>query len=152
MFDLDPTKILLLLVIALLVVDPRKLPDLSRRVGRGIRQFRTAAQNLTREMGAEELVEDLKTLNQARGNLAQTVGRELGLDELRDITSSLASTEAEGRGGATAPPPASSSAPSPAAAAPPRPVHTEEPAAAPSPAGAAATSPSPDDGHTSVAL
>jgi sec-independent protein translocase protein TatB len=82
MFDLDPTKILIILVIALLVIDPKRLPQLSRQIGRGVRQFRLAAHNLTREVGAEEIVEDLRGLHQARGTFGQTIRKELGLDEL----------------------------------------------------------------------
>jgi TatA/E family protein of Tat protein translocase len=80
--SVGPTEVLLLLVIALLVLGPTKLPELGRQLGRGIRQFREAARNVTREMGAEDLVEDLKGLNEARGTFGQTVRKELGLDEL----------------------------------------------------------------------
>jgi sec-independent protein translocase protein TatB len=79
---ISSTKILLVLVIVLLVVGPRRLPELARQLGRYIRQFRAMAGNLTHEMGAEDLVDDLRTLNQARGTFAQTIRTELGLDEL----------------------------------------------------------------------
>jgi TatA/E family protein of Tat protein translocase len=80
--SVGPTEILLVLLIALLVLGPTKLPELGRQLGRGIRQFREAARNVTKEMGAEDLVEDLKGLNQARGTFGETVRKELGLDEL----------------------------------------------------------------------
>jgi TatA/E family protein of Tat protein translocase len=80
--SVGPTEILLVLVIALLVLGPTKLPELGRQLGRGIRQFREAARNITKEMGAEDLVEDLKGLNEARGTFGQTVRKELGLDDL----------------------------------------------------------------------
>jgi TatA/E family protein of Tat protein translocase len=80
--SIGPTEIILVLVIALLVLGPTKLPELGRQLGRGIRQFREAARNVTKEMGAEDLVEDLKGLNEARGTFGQTVRKELGLDEL----------------------------------------------------------------------
>jgi TatA/E family protein of Tat protein translocase len=80
--SVGPTEIILVLVIALLVLGPTKLPELGRQLGRGIRQFREAARNVTKEMGAEDLVEDLKGLNEARGTFGQTVRKELGLDEL----------------------------------------------------------------------
>ena len=80
--SVGPTEVLLVLVIALLVLGPHRLPEMARQLGRGIRQFREAARNVTREMGAEDLVEDLKGLNQARGTFGETVRKELGLDEL----------------------------------------------------------------------
>jgi Sec-independent protein translocase protein TatA len=83
MLDLfDPTKMVIIAAIALLVIDPKKLPQVSRRLGRTMRDVRLAAHNLTREFGAEELVEDLRGLNQARSSLGETVRRELGLDEI----------------------------------------------------------------------
>jgi TatA/E family protein of Tat protein translocase len=82
MFELDPTKILIILAIALLVIDPKRLPQVSRRAGRTIREFRLAVHTMTREVGAGELVEDLRGLNQARGTFGQTIRRGLGLDEL----------------------------------------------------------------------
>jgi TatA/E family protein of Tat protein translocase len=85
--SVGPTEVLLVLVIALLVLGPHRLPELARQLGRGIRQFREAARNITKEMGAEDLVEDLKGLNEARGTFGQTVRKELGLDELGPLPS-----------------------------------------------------------------
>jgi TatA/E family protein of Tat protein translocase len=85
--SVGPTEVLLVLVIALLVLGPHRLPELGRQLGRGIRQFREAARNITKEMGAEDLVEDLKGFNEARGTFGQTVRKELGLDELEPLPS-----------------------------------------------------------------
>jgi len=72
--SVGPTEVLLVLVIALLVLGPHRLPELARQLGRGIRQFREAAAT-HQEMGAEDLVEDLKGLNEARGTFGQTCAR-----------------------------------------------------------------------------
>jgi sec-independent protein translocase protein TatA len=42
MLNIGPQELLLILVIALLVVGPRRLPELGRSVGRGIRELRKA--------------------------------------------------------------------------------------------------------------
>lgn len=44
MFDniLSPTHLLFVLVIALLVLGPKRLPEVGRSLGRGIRDFRSA--------------------------------------------------------------------------------------------------------------
>ena len=42
MFDISPTQILIVLVIALLVFGPKRLPEMGKSIGRGIREFKTA--------------------------------------------------------------------------------------------------------------
>ena len=42
MFNISPLEILVLLVIALIVLGPQRLPDMARSVGRGMREFRAA--------------------------------------------------------------------------------------------------------------
>jgi sec-independent protein translocase protein TatA len=39
---LQPTHLLLLLAVALLVLGPKRLPDAARSIGRGLRDFKTA--------------------------------------------------------------------------------------------------------------
>ena len=40
-FDVSVVQVLLVLVVALLVFGPRRLPELGRGLGRGLRDFRT---------------------------------------------------------------------------------------------------------------
>ena len=42
MFNISPLEIIVLLVIALIVLGPQRLPEMARSVGRGMREFRTA--------------------------------------------------------------------------------------------------------------
>lgn len=42
MFDISPVQIIIVLVIALLVFGPKRLPEMGRSVGRGIREFKGA--------------------------------------------------------------------------------------------------------------
>jgi sec-independent protein translocase protein TatA len=41
-FNISPLEITVLLVIALIVLGPQRLPDMARSVGRGMREFRAA--------------------------------------------------------------------------------------------------------------
>lgn len=42
MFDISPVQILIVLVIALLVFGPKRLPEMGKSIGRGIREFKGA--------------------------------------------------------------------------------------------------------------
>jgi sec-independent protein translocase protein TatB len=40
MLNIGPQELLIVLIIALIVVGPQRLPDLSRQIGKGLREFR----------------------------------------------------------------------------------------------------------------
>ena len=48
--SLGPAEILVILVIALLVFGPNKMPDIARQVGRGFREFKRVQQHLKSEL------------------------------------------------------------------------------------------------------
>ncbi|TDI13782.1 MAG: twin-arginine translocase TatA/TatE family subunit [Acidobacteria bacterium] len=62
--SLGGPELLLILVVALLVFGPKKIPELSRTIGRGIAEFRRATNafksTLEHEVSAAEPQEDLK--------------------------------------------------------------------------------------------
>jgi Tat protein translocase TatB subunit len=49
MFGIGMTELLVILVIGLLVLGPRKLPELARSLGRGLAEFRRASTDMRRE-------------------------------------------------------------------------------------------------------
>ena len=42
MFNISPLEIVVLLVIALVVLGPQRLPEMAKSVGKGMREFRAA--------------------------------------------------------------------------------------------------------------
>lgn len=61
---LSPTHLLFILVIALLVLGPKRLPEAGRALGRGIRDFRSAMSGDDREP-REELVSQASSVEAA---------------------------------------------------------------------------------------
>jgi sec-independent protein translocase protein TatA len=50
MFNIGPLELMVILIVALLVVGPTKLPEVGRSIGRGLREFRKAQDEVTRTL------------------------------------------------------------------------------------------------------
>jgi TatA/E family protein of Tat protein translocase len=50
MFNIGPLELVVILIVALLVVGPQKLPELGRSIGRGVREFRRAQEEIQRTL------------------------------------------------------------------------------------------------------
>lgn len=62
MFGLGMPEILLILAIALIVIGPKKLPDLAKTLGRAMGEFKRSAQDFKRSIDIETTVTDLKDI------------------------------------------------------------------------------------------
>jgi sec-independent protein translocase protein TatB len=58
MGNLGMQEILVILVIALLVIGPKKLPDLAKALGRAFAEFRRATEDLKKDLDVENLLKD----------------------------------------------------------------------------------------------
>ena len=68
--SLGPAEILVILVVALLVFGPNKMPEIGRQVARGVREFRRVQQHLSSEL--QSVVADLDPTAPARRARAAT--------------------------------------------------------------------------------
>lgn len=50
MFNVGPAEILVILLLALIVFGPKRLPEIGKTVGKGLREFRQATQDVKDEL------------------------------------------------------------------------------------------------------
>jgi TatA/E family protein of Tat protein translocase len=90
MFGIGMPELIVILVIALVVIGPKKLPDLARALGRGMAEFRKATQEIKDSL---ELDDDFREVKKDLADSISAVNRPLG----------LGGTEAEGERGMAKP-------------------------------------------------
>ncbi|MFW6050856.1 MAG: Sec-independent protein translocase subunit TatA/TatB [Myxococcota bacterium] len=57
MFGIGPGEMMILLVVLLIVVGPKSMPKLMQALGRGLREFRRATNELRQQVGFDELMQ-----------------------------------------------------------------------------------------------
>lgn len=60
MFGIGPLELVVILVVALLVFGPKRVPELARTLGRGLAEFRRASNDLRKTLALDELQQDLR--------------------------------------------------------------------------------------------
>jgi len=75
--SIGPEEIILVLIIALLVFGPKRLPQMGRSLGRGVREFRKAAETAKNELGLGEVSDQINEV------------KEVFTAPLKDVTSTI---------------------------------------------------------------
>ncbi len=72
MFDLGTQELILIFIVAFLVFGPKKLPELGRTLGKGIRDLKTAMRGVTEsfEEAGSDLTDELK---EAKSDLEDSI-------------------------------------------------------------------------------
>jgi sec-independent protein translocase protein TatA len=68
MFNIGPTELLVILVIALLVFGPSRLPEVGRTIGKGLREFRKASEEIRQELKFDLDADEPPTVPPATSN------------------------------------------------------------------------------------
>ncbi len=61
MFGIGSTELIVILVIALLVLGPKRLPDLARSLGKGLAEFKRATNDITEELDNARIMMEEET-------------------------------------------------------------------------------------------
>lgn len=75
MFGVGPTELLVILVIALLVLGPKRLPDLARSLGKAMGEFRRATADIQTELDNARVMLEEETRAASRATQPQKTGR-----------------------------------------------------------------------------
>lgn len=60
MFDIGSQEMLVILLVALIVIGPRKLPDIAKALGRGIAEFKKATQEMKQTILEDQELKSVK--------------------------------------------------------------------------------------------
>lgn len=80
MFDVGGGEVMLILLVILLLFGPKKIPEFAQQVGKGIRQFRKAQQDLTqqiRDISADVAIRDASANVQTKPPIVVTPSTEI---------------------------------------------------------------------------
>ena len=83
MFGVGMPELIIIFLIALIIIGPKRLPDLARALGKGLAEFRKATNELKASLDIDEVEEELKGVE---GELADSVSGLLNVSEMEDET------------------------------------------------------------------
>lgn len=75
MFGIGPSELIIILVIALLVLGPKRLPDLAAGLGKGLAEFRRATADINAELDDARRSLEEQTREASRASQAGRISR-----------------------------------------------------------------------------
>lgn len=85
MFGIGLPELLMILVVALLVIGPKKLPDLARSLGKGLAEFRKATDDLKDTIYQQDTENDVKPEQTAKKHQVAKLPPASGIDETVNV-------------------------------------------------------------------
>jgi TatA/E family protein of Tat protein translocase len=95
MFGMGMPEIVLILAIALIVLGPKKLPEIAKALGRGISEFKKATQDFKESLDADDdLKEARETIQEIKGDIEESVKGSTAEPKVRSNNKGVATKEA----------------------------------------------------------
>ena len=77
MFGIGIPELLIILAVALIVIGPKKLPDLAKSLGRALGEFKNATSDIKESFKADDKLKDVKnTLNNLDYDIKEAINSE----------------------------------------------------------------------------
>jgi len=83
MFGVGMPELIIIFLIALIIIGPKKLPDLARAIGKGLAEFRRATNELKANLDMDDVEDELRGVQE---NLADSVSGLLDISETGEET------------------------------------------------------------------
>ncbi len=83
MFGIGMPELIIIFVIALIIIGPKKLPDLARALGKGLAEFRRATDQLKANLDMDDVEDELKGVQE---DFADSVSGLLDVSETEEET------------------------------------------------------------------
>lgn len=99
MFGIGPMELVLILVVALLVLGPKRMPELARTLGKGLSEFRRASHDLRQSLALDEIQNELRDGLTGAGSIHKPVKKPEADDKPPQAGDDLASGEGANEGG-----------------------------------------------------
>jgi len=103
MFGIGMPEMILILAIALIVIGPKKLPDLAKYLGRAIGEFKNAASDFKESIDIHSEINDVKNQFDDINDSIKHVADIKPDGEGEDTSSGMPGGEADGRDGGSTP-------------------------------------------------
>jgi len=92
--SIGPTELILIFIIALLVFGPKKLPEIGKTVGKAIREFKKASDEIKgrieEEIEASEIKDVAKDIKSAAQDFHNELKKEIPASPLEDLKKDIA--------------------------------------------------------------
>ncbi|MBZ0253957.1 MAG: Sec-independent protein translocase protein TatB, partial [Candidatus Methylomirabilis sp.] len=86
MFGMGFQEMVMILVVALIVIGPKRLPELARTLGKGLAEFRRATDDFRRSVADDEAVQTIrKTQDEIRRTTADLKRKALAVPGPKDL-------------------------------------------------------------------